>query len=126
VPEPVTIEAAPRICFHPGDAWLALPDDPQKNTGSKCFHPGEAWLASPDDPQKNTGTKCFHPGEAWLASLDDPQKGTGSKCFHPGDTWLASAPVSPCFHPADDDPSAELRRSLTEIDGRALAALAGR
>jgi len=104
MPEPVTIEAGPRVCFHPGDAWLALPDDAQKNTGSKCFHPGDAWVASPDDPQKGTGTKCFHPG----------------------DTWLASAPVSPCFHPADDDPNAELLRSLTEIDARALAALAGR
>ena len=66
MPEPVTIDAGPRICFHPGDAWLTSPDDPTKSTGSKCFHP------------------------------------------------------------ADDDPTAELCRSLTEIDARALAALAGR
>jgi hypothetical protein len=34
--------------------------------------------------------------------------------------------VGKCFHPADDDPPAALWRSLTEIDTRALAVLAGR
>jgi hypothetical protein len=49
--------AGPRICFHPGDAWLAAaPGRPV----SPCFHPGD------DEPSGELDrgvSPCFHPGD---------------------------------------------------------------
>ena len=37
----------PRICFHPGDAWLAsAPAGDEPRDPRICFHPGDAWRGS--------------------------------------------------------------------------------
>jgi hypothetical protein len=37
----------PRICFHPGDAWLAgTPAEDEPRDPRICFHPGDAWRGS--------------------------------------------------------------------------------
>lgn len=37
----------PRVCFHPGDAWLAgTPVDDEPRDPCICFHPGDAWRGS--------------------------------------------------------------------------------
>jgi hypothetical protein len=129
-------------CFHPGDD-VATHSEP--NTGGRCLRPGDAGPSAghacfhPSD----SVSPCFHPGDGeptgrpvspCFHPIDDRlcfHPGDGFPpdddrlCFHPGDpAAVAPRPVNSGHHPADDL-AAGLHLSLTGIDERHLAVLAG-
>jgi hypothetical protein len=92
-------------CFHPGD------DGAPAASVSPCFHPGDG-DGEPIAHRPEPVSPCFHP--------DDHRV-----CFHPGgDAAESGSSVSSCPHPADDL-ATDLHLSLTGLDERELAALAG-